>query len=229
MRKPLLLLALIALVSASAVPRMVADVIFYNGDFKDKDLSCERNTYVTDSRVYENFHVTGTWQITNLWGHFHEIDTNSLDRAYYEIRQGISPGSGGTLISGGSINVTKEAVAQNVWGQTVYRIEGRLADLVLATGDYWITLAPEGYGRGQWWVFGSTGANAVGSTAFDGVSYWDSSFWYHTWIRLPNEGTSEGNWSFGVSGTPIPEPSSILALLCGIEGWGWVAWRRYRK
>lgn len=199
-----------------------AEVIFYNGEFMDRsNLSCERNTNVADSRVYENFHISGTWEITELFGSFmQQQTTTSLSTAYYEVRQGLSPGNGGTLVGSGHLNVSRSFIAQSAWNWPVYRVSGTPANLVLGTGDYWMTLAPEGKGNGQWFVMASTGANAVGSTAMDGISYWDSTTWNVHWAQLPNGYIGPAvpiSWSLGVAGNkaeaPVPEPGSVLLLV----------------
>ena len=76
-------------------------------------------------------------------------------------------------------------------------------------------LGADGQGQvaGQWYILSSTGANAMGSGALDNVSYWDSTYWQHDWVKLPNVSSSAGDWSFGVAGTLVPEPSSILTVL----------------
>ncbi|MCL5105544.1 MAG: hypothetical protein M1133_15725 [Armatimonadetes bacterium] len=225
MRK--IIFTMLLLTAASAIARYAfAETIFYQGDYLDgTNLSCERNTGVSDSRVYENFTTSAWWQVTGIFGNFDCGNNNSVNRAYYEIRQGITPGNGGTLIASGEVSATCVTIAQSsVWSwESIYRVTGTPVGLTLAPGSYWFTLAPIGGGpyAHQWFVWGSTRQNSVGAT--DGLAYWDSVWWNRHWVKTSDYIYFDGGWSFGVSGTLVPEHSSILVLLCGIGGLGGVS------
>jgi hypothetical protein len=207
-----LLVSLIALTQCS-----YAATIFYNGDYVDgANISCERNTTVSDSRVYENFSIESSRQVTGIFGNFISDKNNAVHRAYYEIRQGITPDSGGALVSSGELTATSTAIAQSGWSWcSIYMINATPTGLTLGPGSYWFTLAPIGESPQQWTLLASSGANSVGTT--DRLSYWDSVFWDRHWES--NFGyPAYGGWSMGITGSVVPEPAGIIPLFSGLLG-----------
>src|SRR5579864_180790 len=110
--KKLALLSLFAafFLATFASAQCVAPCLFYAGDFDPNNDNATGLSNETDAHVfgdpygaatYENFDVTGAnWNVTGLYTN--NLSTLSPTNGYWEIRQNLSPGNGGTLVASGT-------------------------------------------------------------------------------------------------------------------------------
>lgn len=210
-------------------------VLWYNGDFNSINaLTNELSTEVSASRVYDNFVVpVGGWTIDRVWSNNLMGFTTSL--ASWEIRSGVSGGSGGTLVSSGSqLAATQTASGRSAFGLLEYTVEVGGLSLFLAPGEYWLSVTPVGQGIGRSYVSRTSGSGAAGTPAGDD----ERAFIDNAQFSLAFASTSspavnqQGDFSMGVGGTPgravnVPEPASFALVALAVAGA--VAARRVRS
>ncbi len=224
------LLAVMLLVFACAA--RADTILWYNGDFDGRNgLANEINTLVPDSRVYDDFIVpSGGWTIGTVWSN--DLSSIRASSAYWEIRSGVSAGNGGTLVASGTSSATQTLTGRSAFGFSEYTIEVSGLNIPLATGTYWLTVAPIDSGLGRSFVSTTSGLNAVGNPpGNDGLSFFDSTF-FGTNFELASDEPGQPNpadYSMGVgtSGAPaVPEPCTLA--LFGLGAFGLLR-RRSRK
>lgn len=185
--------------------------LWYNGDPNlVNGLASERNTLISDARVYDDFSFNSGKTITGVFGNFFMDFFTS--QAYYEIRTGVSAGSGGTLIASGVIPVTQTPNGFDAFGLTGYRISGSITPVALAgLTQYWLTVAPIGTGSGRAFLQTTSFANSVGNTT-SGQAFFDSTYFGYGFTPTVQLGEDQMNYSLGV----VPEPASMVALATGL-------------
>lgn len=135
----------------SAVPPpSCSPCLFYGGDLNPTDanadgFSDENTLLVNGSSTYgavsipagPNASVTGI--LVNV------LATAAFDpfTATYDIRQGVSEGSGGTEVSSGSGSVTVAATGRNAFGLYEYTVTVTFSAVTLVPGEYWFNLTPQ--------------------------------------------------------------------------------------
>lgn len=165
---------------------------FYAGDPNGVyGLSCERNTLVSDARVYEQLVVPVTFVSSQMVGCFARSPAaGNVSQVYWEVRTGMAVGNPGTLIATG---VTPAATTHFGWMFGSYPMQPLLGGgmmpsvqivqistplaLALAPGSYQITMSPIGIGQGRYYSCSTSGLNAIGGSVNDGVAYMESPFW----------------------------------------------------
>lgn len=223
MRKWYMLVVVVALLAAVAMPAS-ALTVWYGGDPNmDNGLRSETGGVYGSSMTYDNFTTTGTgWNVYYLLGNF-AMDFQTTQMAY-EIRSGVSEGNGGTLISSGTIDVTQTATGDvnNGWiASNVYTLAGNTNPINLAAGEYWVGLAPvmsDPNSYGNAFVCTTTGDGGIGSPLNDGKSFfsWDG-YGYNFVSSGYAFGSSDKDFSYGVFANPVvPEPGSMLAMGMGL-------------
>ena len=195
-----------------------ADVLFYGGDADGANgLASERNTLIPDAMVYDDFEVVVGWTVTGVFGNF--LADFTAQQAYYEIRSGVSVGNGGSLIASGTINVTQADTGLGYFGLDLYKIGGEIDPLSLAPGTYWFGMAPIDNGGGRAYIATTSGANGVGSPLNNGNSFFNSSYFGANFDLASNQvGQGYDDFSYGLEGTVVPEPGSMMALGMGALG-----------
>lgn len=127
--------------------------------------------------------------------------------AAWSLRTGMSPGNGGTVLSSG-VSVPTISAVDGAIGVIV-----DIPDITLAQGTYWLEVTPA---NGS--IFGSTGANAIGTPAgVPSLRNWP--FFNQSYAPY-----SDAILSAGVIGAVSPTPGAASLLCAG----GLVAFRRRR-
>jgi hypothetical protein len=133
----------------------------------ENGLASERNTQVSDARIYEDFSLpSGYNQVTGLLGQFYLSAVLVNAPVYWEIRQGVAaPGTGGTLIASGTQGGATYTAIGSGFGFTIYEIRMKLDNPVNLSPNtvYWMTMAPVGNGSGRAFVCTTSGAGAIGT------------------------------------------------------------------
>ena len=121
-----------------------ASTLYYGGDSGPTDItvSNEENTTVADARVYDNFTVPNgqAWNVSGLFSNDRLSDgLTTITQALWEIRTGVSEGTGGALLFSGMSAASQIATGRtDVFGNPEYTI-GVSVSFVLGPGTYWIT------------------------------------------------------------------------------------------
>ena len=237
-----------AIGGASVPPVSVeAATLWYNGDYDQNDAATNQNnvpirlgstTYVLErSLVYNNFIVPvgQTWTITNVFSNNQLLYYAAPVTAAWEIRSGMTAGSGGTLVASGDTAATATLLTPadgNAYFAPEYQISATVTNVTLSAGTYWLAVAPDslGYYYDESFIETTSGANAIGMPpGNDGNSFLNN--------NLPGTGNlnfaaSNLDYSMGVMGVvgpnaTVPEPGSSLMLAVALAGvGGWV--RRHR-
>ncbi len=231
-----------------------AGLLWYNGDYDGRtSLLNETNVPATNtdspplqkSLVYENFVVPvgQIWTITSVFSNDAVAFAVAPTTATWQIRSGVSAGNGGTLIASGDSSATVTPLSGiSISGYTAETITATIPAVTLTAGTYWLAVAPDsaGYYADQSFVLSTSGANGVGTPAGnDGNSYITNSY--------PTSGTGSYNFtasttvlnkrgvgfgpnidfSMGVAGVIVPEPSSVVLVAVGLAGAS--TWARKRR
>ena len=156
---------------------------WYNGDRQD-GIPGQANWYVSDqqfSRTFDNFVVpAGGWTVAAVFS-VNTMSVAGVSEAVWEIRSGVSVGSGGSVVASGRSPATQKLMATLPDGETVYRVEVDGLGAKLAAGTYWLNVSPV---IAQWspaavgapsYVGATTGVNAAGNPAgTDGNAFYNS-------------------------------------------------------
>jgi len=143
-------------------------ILWYNGDFDGvQGLSNEQNTSLGEQQyahTYDDFDVTDQagWDVGAVFSN-NLTDTN-ITGATWEIRQGIFPGSGGTLIASGmTVTPVVTPNGRSGFGYTEFSVQVIGLSLYLPPGNgYFLNVTPIGDLSGRSFVSTTRGANAVG-------------------------------------------------------------------
>ncbi len=198
------------------------DLVWFNGttDFRD-GVSSERFTRLADSRTYEDFSTPAGYDVVNgLMGHF--LMTYVPQEVNWQIRRGVGPGNGGTLIASGRENVDSITFL-GVWTpdptHRYYEIRIKIPNVTVTPGDiYWVNMSPVGTNQNSERAYVSTtaGAGAIGSPTLGNNAIIDSTSLGLSWRFVNDVYRGNGNVSYGVFA--IPEPASMLTLGAGLAG-----------
>jgi len=224
---PVLVLALLAVSAKGASAQL-----WMNGSFDGfSALSSERNTVVVDSRVYDNFVVSGSgWLVTSIFGDY--LTDFEAATAYWEVRSGLTLGLGGALLYSGTNDVIGMTDLGDAFGynRVLYTVGG-FSPFLLAPGEYWLTIAPIGNGTGRAFVTTTDGSNGINAVT-DGRFFWDSPYFGQTFTDEFEEGVLT-DFSYGLNGSTslstVPEPSSLILLSTGLGLFALAGWRRHRR
>ena len=210
--------------------------LWYNGDWNGSQgvLPSERDLWVSDSRIFDDFVVSGGgWNVTSLFGDF--LSDLNPTQAYWEIRSGVSTGNGGTLLFSGTSNITWSLLGPGLWGDNEYRALISGLSLNLSAGTYWMAIAPTQSAYGRAYLTTTSGSGGVHALQ-DGKAYWDSQSFSKNF-----EAISGKDFSYGVGGSALqntfleqsvivnPEPGTLVLVGSGLALVGAGALRRRRS
>lgn len=200
---------------AASLSALAGPVLWYNGDWDFRNgIANERNTLVSDAAIYDNFVVPAPgWRITAVFSN-NPSTLSSITGADWEIRSGISPGNGGTLIASGTgVPASWTPTGRNASGLTEYQVYyvGGL-NLTLPPGEYWLMVRPVGSGSGRSFVSTTSGANGV-NALLDGDAFLNSFFFE---MSFKKDAISDYDHSMGVEGVLVPEPATLGLAAAGL-------------
>ena len=172
---------------------------WYNGD-RQFGIGGYSNWYLSETqfgRTYDDFVVpAGGWTVAGVFSNDTLYSGAQVTQASWEIRSGVSAGSGGTVIASG-LNPATQTYNPST---DSYRIEVDGLNVQLQPGTYWVSVTPAGTAQGQSYVCATTGANAFGyPLGNDG-----NAFYYlppqYSFIAVQASGTggTTGDFSQGV-------------------------------
>jgi hypothetical protein len=179
----------------------------------------EETSNIGSARIFENFNVTapGGWLVQSVWSN-DSMQFQGVTSAYWSIRSGMSAGNPGTIIGAGTSLATQTPTgrfnASLLFPE--YTIEVSGLNLFLPPGQYWLCVSPF-VGNDPSGIFKSYasvtfGANAIGTPAGNdggGFFYWP----YGGYNYAPS--LFNQDYSLGVAGMVVPEPSSWALLAAG--------------
>lgn len=219
---------ILAIYAATGLQTATADVLFYGGDIDGVNgLLSERDLF-GDVRVYDDFRLSEPSLVSGVFGSFYDLHNDLPTLAYFEVRSEMQAGDGGALLASGQISV--DATFLGIVGELpTWRFSGDIAPLELDPGDYWVAMALVSNQNGHCYLSTTSGANGVGEPLQNGNSFFDGVLFRRSFETYNFVGVQDllgpGTWDFsiGVQGHSVPEPTTLLALLL------WLVFRRSRN
>jgi hypothetical protein len=199
---------------AASLSALAGPVLWYNGDWDFVDgIANQRNTAVSDAAIYDNFVVPAPgWLITAVFSN-NPSDLTSIAGADWEIRSGISPGNGGTLIASGTgVAASWTPTGRSGFGYTEYQVYVGGLNLSLPPGQYWLMVRPVGSGSGRSFVSVTSGPGGV-SALLDGDAFFNSG---HFGENFTQDFGGDFDYSMGVEGVVVPEPATLGLAAAGL-------------
>ncbi len=132
-------------------PSLCSPCLFYGGDLNPTDANADgfsdENTLliVGGSQTYGavNIPTGANASVTGIL--FNVLATAAFDpfTGVYDVRQGVSEGSGGTDIATGSGSISVVATGRVAFGLYEYTIAVSFPSLTLIPGEYWVNVQPQ--------------------------------------------------------------------------------------
>jgi len=217
-------------------------IYFYGGDLDLNDpnqngLANENDAYVPGpalaypdgAATYQNFVVPKNTSIMVTGLFTNNLSDLSPYGAFWDIRTGISPGNGGTVIAGGFAfgnNFSHTPTGRSDFGYNEYKDWASGLSVVLTTTTtpvtYWFSTVPLDANRfGRSFNSNTDGLNAVG-TQISNLQYFNSAFFHANFLNANTQGVfstfSSGVYDDPLYGESVPEPSSLVLLGSGLVG-----------
>jgi hypothetical protein len=197
--------SLLALASAALAAN--AQTSFYGGDY-DGNNAVITSQGANYARIYDDFTLGQATNVQSVFGNF--IGRSST--LYYEIRQGVSAGNGGTLLYSGTIAATSTVNGTSRFG-SIYNVSGQISGVTLGPGTYFLGLAGSSY------LVTASGANGVGGPLNNDLSYFDGQGYgtppFASTATVGNQGATD--FSMGLNGVAAtPGPAAALAFGVGL-------------
>jgi len=110
--------------------------------------------------IYDDFTVpVGGWTVQEVWANQAVLfgDENPPADVYWEIRSGMTDGSGGTLYASGTDAGVFTATGGYNFGNLEYKVDVSGLNVALVPGTYWLGVAPVDDGSGVYWAETTSG------------------------------------------------------------------------
>jgi len=208
-----------------------AVTLWYNGSYNLNDAYTNQSnvpinfagSYILEkSLVYDDFIVPvgQTWTLSSMFTDDQVGFAATPTTATWEIRSGMSAGNGGTLVASGDSTVTETSLTAadgNNYIDPEYKVSIAVSSVTLASGIYWMAVAPDstGYYGDQSYIETTSGAGAIGlPLGNDGDSFLNNNL---TGTGKLTFAPSSLDFSAGVAGTVtlVPEPVSLPMVAAG--------------
>lgn len=201
---------------AFVVAECNANALWYAGDMDFHGaLSNGVNTAIGRAITYNNFVVDGPgWIVREAWSN-NVTNIRGVQEAIVEVRSGIRPGDGGVLVYEGRLSATQTATGRSGFGFDEFEIRVAGLTVLLGPGEYWLAVAPVGFGRDRSFITSTDGRNGVGRPLRDGNCYFDSPELGNIFVPVEKLVGFDYDYSMGVAGDVVPEPVSAIALSGG--------------
>jgi len=132
------------------VPGPCSPCLFYGGDLDtsaaDAAGMSDENTLLIlgGSSTYSNLVIPSGTTVSVKGLLFNVQADAAFDpmTAAYDIRTGVSEGSGGTSVASGSVNATVAATGRNFLGLNEYSVVVIFPSVTLTSGSYWVNVTP---------------------------------------------------------------------------------------
>jgi hypothetical protein len=225
-----------------AVTLSQAQSLFYGGNYDGRIGVPSQWAPNLQALTFDDFGLSQASTLQSIWGNFGLVQTVDYfipTQAYCEIRSGVSAGDGGTLLFSDMLPVQAMPTGVSQWGLPEYQVSANV-NLTLPAGIYWLGIAPFGSSIWDEADISSTSGGDIGPandpnplpTGFpiaDGMSYFYDPVGYN-FVPMAETTAGPGTWdfSYGVGGVIVPEPS-ILSLLAVSIMFFSVALRYHRR
>ncbi len=198
-----------------------AGTLAYQGNFDGiNGLTNEVNSVSgITSYTYDNFIVPAgqTWDVTGLFSN--NLASSTWTSAFWDIRQGVSAGNGGTDIASGTGAATDAATGRSGFGYNEYQAMVSGLNIELTAGTYWLAVSPITADNGRSFISTTSGAGGI-NPDLSGNSFLESAFFGANYSPTINFlGYDTPGFSMGVVGTVnsgTPEPASFLLIAGGL-------------
>jgi len=132
------------------VPSLCSPCLMYGGDLDTSNADAagmsDENTLliVGGSSTYSNLVIPSGTTVSVKGLLFNVQADAAFDpmTASYDIRTGVSEGSGGTSVASGSVNIEVAATGRNFLGLNEYSIVVIFPSVTLTSGAYWVNVTP---------------------------------------------------------------------------------------
>jgi hypothetical protein len=133
-----------------AVPPACSPCLFYGGDLNPSDANAagmsDENTLLLPggSSTYAEVNIPTGTTVTVKGILFNVQASAAFDpmTASYDIRTGVSEGSGGTSIASGTVTMAVSATGRNFLGLNEYSLVAVFPSTTLTSGAYWVNVTP---------------------------------------------------------------------------------------
>jgi hypothetical protein len=215
------------LLAITSIQAQLGQALFYGGDYDGRLGSPSQWAPNLDALTFDDFGLSRPSTLQSIWGNFgllQTVDDFVPTQAYCQIRSGVSAGNGGTLLFSGMLPVQVRPTGVSQWNLPEYQIIANL-NLTLPAGIYWLGMAPVGSSiwdeayvsstsGGDLYLPGDPNPPTTGFPIEDGLSYLYDPAGYN-FVPMADTTAGPGTWdfSYGVSGSVVPDDPSMLALL----------------
>ena len=178
--------------------------------------------YNDNFQVFSQFTVPqgSVWTVSSLFANIvtDGVAPSQIILGNYAIRENVSGGNGGTLLFSGNVPITGTDDNFGTANGEVYLYTGLLTvPLTLSAGTYWMDFAPYTPSLTNVFLDGSDGQDAVNEPA-NAANYFNYTADGGQDTGYFQSAQAGSNFSEGLSGLAVPEPSVWALLIFGGAG-----------